>query len=256
MLLTSWVRKSFSRHFDAVIQRIHMPPYLVLFDVDGTLLITGGASSRSMLQAGRAIFGSGFRWAQVMVGTTDPQLYAELAKANGIEQPWTYHPSYRQRYLDLLAADLDQNSQHVKLMAGIGRLLGRLRQRRETEGDVLIGVLTGNYRQAVEVKFRHAGLALSDFDLTVFGEDASDRPGLVEVALRRYEQATGCPADPARVVVVGDTPRDVQCARAHDCQSLAVATGRYSVKQLRETGASYVVSDLSDGAPLLAMLDA
>ncbi len=227
-----------------------MRPALVLFDIDGTLLITGGASSRCMLEAGRAVFGDQFQWTRVTVGTTDPLLFEELAAANNVDQPREHHAAYRDRYLQLLQAELNRHAERIRVMPGIRGLLDRLAGRE----DVLTGILTGNYEPAAKAKLRHAGIDPARFDVGVFGEDAADRPGLLETALIRYESLAGGQADRHRVVVVGDTPRDVACAAAGRCRSLAVATGRYTVEQLREAGADCVVEDLADPAPLLAML--
>ena len=91
--------------------------------------------------------------------------------------------------------------------------------------------------------------------ITAFGDEAPTRPDLVGLALRRYEELMRHPAQPRCVVVIGDTPRDVECAHAHGCVAFAVATGDFTVEQLRATGAEHVVPDLFDPAPLLAILD-
>jgi phosphoglycolate phosphatase-like HAD superfamily hydrolase len=83
-----------------------------------------------------------------------------------------------------------------------------------------------------------------------FGDDAPTRPGLVRLALERSPSRV----DPADAIVIGDTPRDVECARANGCACLAVATGGHSREQLQEAGAERVVTDLGDPAPLLELL--
>lgn len=232
-----------------------MQPGLVLFDIDGTLLITGGASSRCMLLAGQSVFGPNFHWSDVTVGTTDPLLLAELARANGIADYSPHHPANRDAYLRLLDIELAAHADRIKWMPGFPQLLEQLQQRRSDRHDVLVGLLTGNYQKAAELKFRYARMMTDDlFDIAVYGEDAADRPGLVPVALERYRQLTGYAADRRRVVIVGDTPRDVQCAHAGGCQALAVATGRFTIEQLRLDQPDRVVSDLADPTPLLELL--
>ena len=93
------------------------------------------------------------------------------------------------------------------------------------------------------------------FTITSFGDEAATRADMVALALQKYEVRFKKQIAPDRVIIIGDTPRDVQCAHAHDCLCLAVATGSYSEQQLQDAGADVVVSDLADSAPLLAMLD-
>jgi phosphoglycolate phosphatase-like HAD superfamily hydrolase len=92
------------------------------------------------------------------------------------------------------------------------------------------------------------------FVVTAFGDEAETRPGLVRRALERQRVRTGRDTLPRDVVVIGDTPKDVACARENACKSLAVATGRFSREDLEAAGASRVVDDLSDPAPLLELL--
>ena len=105
------------------------------------------------------------------------------------------------------------------------------------------------------MKLAAAGLDLRWFAITCFGDEGPSRPDLVALALRRYHHHTGQPADPAAVIVIGDTPSDVQCAKAHGCICFAVATGPYSPDELRRSGADVVVENLRDPAPLFDLID-
>lgn len=228
-----------------------MPRALVLFDVDGTLLITGGASSRCIRRAAGRVLGERFRWGPITVGTLDPQIFLELAAGCGIDDAAGRLGPYRELYLAELDEELRRVRQEVKVMPGVREVLAALSHR----DDVTIGLLTGNYRRAVELKLDAAGIEPGLFPVGAFAEDGDARHDLVPVAIRRAEQATGERLDPRRVVLVGDTPRDVACAREAGCRVLAVATGRYAVPDLAAERPDRVVANLSDPAPLYELID-
>lgn len=223
-----------------------MTPAIVLFDVDGTLLITGGASSRSIKRACAAVLGDRFTWGKLTVGTLDPQLFMELAGQCGIDDAERYLSAYRQRYLKELADELARVKDDVTLMPGIRELLGKLAGR----DDVVIGLLTGNWRQAVELKLAAAELSIDLFQVNAFAEDGRVRADLVPAALAQYEKQSGKQASPRQVILVGDTPRDVECAHQAGCRVLAVATGHYRLNELQACGPDAGVNDLSDPAAL------
>ncbi|HEX4354247.1 MAG TPA: HAD hydrolase-like protein, partial [Polyangiales bacterium] len=120
--------------------------------------------------------------------------------------------------------------------------------------DVAVGLVTGNYQRAVPIKFGHVGLQLDGFVSGAFGDDALTRPALLPVALARMRDVLGIAIDPRDAIVVGDTPRDVDCALQNGARCLAVATGAHPIDELRAAGAQRVVSDLDDPEPLLSWL--
>lgn len=225
---------------------------LLLFDVDGTILLTNRAGIRSMEQAGRELFGERFDLSQVSVaGALDPLIYAEATRLAGIDNAATMHDAFRDRYLEILQASLDANGGKTVLLPGIGAVVETLRNH-ET---VSLGVVTGNYTAVVPIKLRAVGLDPAWFPFSAFGDEGPDRPSLVRIALERYQQRAGRPIAAADVIVIGDTPHDVTCAHANGCLCFAVATGMYTADDLRGAGADVVVSDLRDPAPLHAMLE-
>jgi phosphoglycolate phosphatase len=115
---------------------------------------------------------------------------------------------------------------------------------------VTLGLLTGNYAETGAIKLRGVGIEPSWFPVQAWGDMAETRPLLVPVALRQLQ--TAVPA--AEVVVIGDTLRDVECARANGCLCVAVGTGGATVEALRGAGADLVLEDLSDPGPLLRLL--
>lgn len=226
-------------------------PHLVLFDVDGTLLVTGGATSRCIRRACERVLGERFRWTKVTPGRLDPQLFADLAAGCGIERASEKLDEYKAAYLSELQAELACRRDDVKVLPGVHELLKELQVR----DDVVIGLLTGNFRRAVELKLEAAGLERGQFPIGAFAEDGNERCDLVTAALRQFEQLTGAALPADRVILVGDTPQDIACARRAGCRVLSVSTGHYSLDDLKREKPDAAVATLEDVEPLRAMLE-
>ncbi len=226
-------------------------PHLVLFDVDGTLLLTGGAGSRCIRRACQRVLGDAFEWNPVVAGRLDQQIYRDLAEACGITDAASRFAEYKAVYLAELEAELLRCRADVRIMPGVPALLQALEQRQE----VTIGLLTGNFQKAVELKFAAAGLEMKRFAVGAFAEDGGERHDLVHGAIARYEQIKGRSISADRVILIGDTPRDIECARQAGCRVLAVATGHYSLETLQAEKPDAAVATLEDTAPLWAMLE-
>jgi len=232
-----------------------MSKTLLLFDVDGTLLLTGGAGVRAMDRAACRLFGSRFTWDGIQVsGHLDPLIFAEAVAVNGLEGGPSQHRIFRDYYLELLEEELTNHRGEARSVRGIDQTLEILRPRSGSQGDVVLGLLTGNYTKAVPIKLTAAGIDPDWFKITAFGDEAPSRSDLVLLAMDKYREAMGEPIHPGRVIVIGDTPRDVACAHAHGCVAFAVATGRFGTDELTETGAEVVVQDLTDPQPLLELI--
>ncbi|MAE65739.1 MAG: hypothetical protein CMJ18_15830 [Phycisphaeraceae bacterium] len=229
---------------------------LLLFDIDGTLMLSGGAGMRAMRRAGHVLFGDEFDWDGIeTAGSLDPIIFAAAAAQNRIDDADRHHSAFRAHYLTFLVEELDAGRERIRVMPGVHDLLGSLRQRVGEHGDLTLGMLTGNYGAAVPPKLATIGVDHGWFSITAFGDEAPTRPDLVRLALDRFGEERGTAADPEQVVVIGDTPRDVACAHAHGCVAFAVATGYFSTEQLAEAGADVVVEDLQDPAPLMSLID-
>jgi phosphoglycolate phosphatase-like HAD superfamily hydrolase len=223
----------------------------VLFDIDGTLMIGHGAGTRAMTRAGRAVCGEAFDLAGIMIGGgLDPVIFHEAALGMGVVDPFALHDAFRDRYLEELQAELIAAEQQPHVLPGVLNLLEQLAER----DDVAIGLVTGNYQRAVPIKFKHVGLQPHGFVAGGFGDDARTRPGLVPIALQRLQSVLGVSIAAQDAIVVGDTPRDVDCALQNGCRCLAVATGGHSLAELQQAGAQRAVSDLSDPDVLLSWL--
>lgn len=229
---------------------------LILFDIDGTLLWTDGAGRRAIHRAlldemGTAGPIEGYRFD----GKTDPQIVRELLTLAG-------HPecdsedritAVCRRYVDLLTAELGKPTQATKLYPGIQDLLTAL-EPHEAGGRALVGLLTGNVQDGAALKLRSAGLDPARFAVGAFGSDSHRRADLPAVAAKRAAERTGRGFTGDDVVVVGDTPDDVACARPMGARTVAVATGFYDTSALRAAGATHVFENLVDTDAVLRAL--
>jgi len=235
---------------------------LILFDIDGTLVLTGGAGIRAMNRACEALVGHPQALAGIQVaGRTDRIILADVLAREG----HTLDDGLLERFRDAYIANLREEIEHPgraqsfeslgsrggmkAVMPGIRELLDTL-ERRE---DVFLGLLTGNFEAGARIKLEHFDL-WRYFRCGAFGDDAADRNALVPFALDRARRC-GLPAiDSADILVVGDTPHDVACARAVGATPVGVATGGFTVEQLRESGADIVFHDLSSTGEFLKLI--
>jgi phosphoglycolate phosphatase-like HAD superfamily hydrolase len=179
-------------------------------------------------------------------GKTDPQIVRELMLRVGITAQAIQQrmPRALARYVDLLSAELGQASHGGAVYPGVVVLLDALEKR----DDVVLGLLTGNVREGARAKLTAVGIDPDRFRVGAFGSDHADRPELPAIARARAEALLGHAVDGGQVVVIGDTPADMGCGRGIGARAIGVATGSYSVDDLRACGAAAVFADLSDTA--------
>jgi phosphoglycolate phosphatase len=228
-----------------------MKPALILFDIDGTLLLSGRAGLRAMTRAFEQTFGIANAFAgESFGGRTDSFLVSRALQAAGLPDTSEAHDRFRQNYIPLLAEEIEQpGTGHKGLMPGARELVEALHDQHHLH----LALLTGNYREAAEIKLQHFEL-WDFFEWGAFSDDHHDRNELVPIARSRAE-TYDIPADAIeRVIVIGDTPHDIECARVAGAKCIAVATGGFTVDQLREAGADEVLQDLSDTEAVLALL--
>ena len=212
---------------------------LVLFDIDGTLIRTGGAGVRAFGRTADILFGiQGASERMNFHGRTDVALVRELFRAHGIPDTFANVRHFLDTYVFLLDHQLEQD--RGATLPGVHRLLAGLRQLSDPPA---IGLLTGNIRLGAEIKLRAHAL-WEEFILGGFADDHESRNEIARVARIRGGQHLGRELDGDEIVVIGDTPLDVECARAIGARCLAVATGGFTADQLRSHRPRWTVADL------------
>ena len=222
---------------------------LVLFDIDGTLLITRGMTSRCIEQSGKKFFGNSFVLGAVTPGHLDHQLFLRVAASNGFVLDPDVFEKWKNLYFHILAGELASRPEDIFVLPGVRELWRRVH---ELPG-LAVGLLTGNFRKASYLKLDAAEIDRTHLDVQVHAEDGESRVALVAAAKRILKNRNVCIASD-RITIVGDTPRDIQCAQAAGCRCLAVATGRYSRGQLSNHVPDVLVDDLTDTAAIEAVL--
>jgi phosphoglycolate phosphatase len=223
---------------------------LVLFDVDGTLLLTHGAGMRALAKAALThdILEGAFQ-AVRPDGKTDPQIVRELLRYCGRDQECT--PDLLSRffedYLSCLRNEM-ANCRDLRVLPGVRELLVRL----SSDPSFRLGLATGNIEEGAWLKLRYAALD-SYFRFGGFGSDEEDRTLLIRKAIERGAAGTGS-APPHSAFVIGDTPRDIDHGRAAGATTIAVATGSYSLEELQSHAPDLAVPKLEPIEPVLEFL--
>ncbi len=222
---------------------------LVLFDIDSTL-VTGGPAKVSFETAMFEMYGTaGPVDSYDFSGKTDPQIARDLLVAVGLEDADVDAglPGLWDRYIAELESRIRDNP--MRLLPGVGDLIEAL----DSEPDVALGLVTGNIIRGARVKLGSVGLA-DRFEVGGYGSDHEVREHLPAIALERAFEAWGVRFPPESAVIVGDTPRDVECGKHGGTRTVAVATGRFGREQLEATGADAVFDDFSDVASVIEVL--
>ncbi len=211
---------------------------LVLYDIDGTLISAGGAGTRSLNRAFHSLFGIEEAFKSIsMAGKTDPQIMREGLKLHRLDHLDGNVNKMIEQYLFFLKEEIENPMRH--LMPGIKESLDLFSAKGMT-----VGLLTGNMEKGAEIKLSPFGI-YDYFNSGAFGSDHEDRDELLPIAIEKYKKQ-GLEFLPNDCFVIGDTPRDVQCAKVHGAYCIAVATGPYSVDDLRNTEADIVFASLED----------
>jgi phosphoglycolate phosphatase-like HAD superfamily hydrolase len=213
-----------------------------LFDIDGTLIHSGGSGKHAMEAAFEEIYGIANGLENVLLaGQTDPKILLDAFQKHNLIWKDGQIEKFKERYFIHLAEDMQRPRPKRRIMPGFPQLLDKLKKM----PDVHIGLLTGNWIRGAEIKLHYFDL-WKYFEFGAFGDDEMDRNKLVPHALRRAEEKFGIRPQRDRVYVIGDTPRDIQCARPHGATAVAVATGEYSVEELRAEKPDFLFADFSE----------
>jgi beta-phosphoglucomutase-like phosphatase (HAD superfamily) len=218
----------------------------VLFDIDGTLIESGGASDRAWHRAFEEIHGVDVEISKVTgKGVPDPavgrQAFEAVLGREPSDEEMARLMAKRLEYLP----DEVESSKGYRVMPGVEELLDRL-----IDDGVLLGLTSGNVEAAAHIKLSRANLNRY-FSFGGYGSDSPDRTELTKRAVERGGVVFGSPLDLARCFSVGDTPRDVEAGHGAGLRVVGVGTGKYTARELREAGADAAVDDLTAGLPLL-----
>lgn len=222
-------------------------PLAILFDVDGTLITTGGAGAVSWRRAFDQLYGiPADIGAYTDAGMTDPEVgrrtFTQVLRRQPSEREFATLMATRLQHLPQAVAE----SAGYRILDGVEELLPRLC----AEG-YLLGLTTGGVEAAAHIKLARGGLNRF-FSFGGYGSDSTDRGELTRCAIERGGAILGVPLDPRRVLVVGDTPKDIAAAAAAGAVSVGVATGHYGEQELREAGAEHVLGTLLEPLPGVA----
>jgi phosphoglycolate phosphatase len=222
------------------------PTEAILFDIDGTLISTGGASDRAWKRAFKEIHDVDVDVPAVTgKGVPDPEVGRQVFRAVLDREPTGDEmDALMARRLEHLTEEVEKSPGYV-VKDGVVELLERL-----TGDGIPLGLTTGNVEEAAHIKLSRGDLNRF-FTFGGYGSDSPDRTELTRKALERGGEVVGHPLDPARCFSCGDTPRDIEAGHGAGLRVVGVATGEYTVDELREAGADAAVENLTGGLPLL-----
>ncbi len=229
-----------------------MTTRLLLFDIDGTLVLTGGAGKRAITRAFHELFGVADAFVGVSLsGRTDRYLVEQGLERSGVPVTTEALARVRERYLTRLAEEIHEPARGLKAaLPGVTRLLDALEER----AHVHCALLTGNYEGGARIKLEYFDL-WRRFGWGAFGDDHAERDLIALAAVAEAPVRGVALRDPSHAIVVGDTPFDVSCARAAGARAIAVATGGHAAEELRACHPDAVFEDLSDLDAVLAAMD-
>ncbi len=224
---------------------------LLLWDIDGTLIVSHGAGVRAMERALVQRFGVSCDLGQIdWAGRTDRWISNTVLRHVGLPDTPENARAYLDTYLEILPEELRTGPQG-QVLPGIGTILD-LCQQHDRIGQ---GLLTGNLRDGAARKLTHYGL-WRYFPFGAFADDSERRNDLGPHALRRANEHHGVEFSPERTFIIGDTPHDIECGKVIGAQTIAVATGNYPLAELQAHRPTVAFADFSDSAAFLRAIDA
>jgi phosphoglycolate phosphatase len=222
-------------------------PLAILFDIDGTLINTGGAGAASWRLAFDELYGIPADIGKFTdTGMTDPAVgrktFEAVLKREPERKEFTRLMERRNFYLH----ETVEESKGYEVLTGVNELLPKL-----IDEGYLLGIVTGNVETAAHIKLHRANLNRF-FSFGGYGSDADERGEVTRIALKRASQVYGEKIDSDQAFAVGDTPLDVTGAHTAGIECVGVGSHKYSAEQLREAGADYAIASLEKGLPPLA----
>ena len=213
---------------------------LLLFDIDGTLIHSGGAGMEALKSALKERFKIDDDLEDIEVaGMTDSGIVLSILKKHKIPEMPENIAAFLDSYVHFLSKELPRRK--GKLLPGVLDLLKKLKGRK----SVVLGLLTGNLSRGAELKLDHYGV-WHFFEFGAFADDHHDRNELGAFARARAKEKHGREFSADEIDVIGDTPRDIACGKALGARTIAVATGTWSREKLAQHNPDYLIDDLSD----------
>ena len=210
---------------------------LVLFDIDGTIMNAAGAGSAAFRDAAESCFG-GQSPELDLAGTTDLAILAHIATHFGVEMTPELLETFFARYHSALEKNLSSSHYPSHVLPAVEESIALFRSR-----GAHLGVLTGNSRPGASIKLRFSAVE-HHFGFGAYGDEHAERNDLGPLALARAEAHAQRRFAPESVLIIGDTPRDIACARAIGARCVAVATGHFTKQQLQEHAPDYLIDTL------------
>ena len=222
---------------------------LILWDIDGTLIVSGRAGIFALSRAFKNLHGREPDFSKIEVsGRTDKWIAGQVLEQQGLPATTENIHAFLEAYLEALPEEL--TARQGRVLPGILDLLEIFHHR----ADIAQGLLTGNLRQGARIKLEHYRV-WHYFEFGAFGNDSPLRNELGPHALRRAREKHAVEFAPADTFVIGDTPHDIECGRAIGAKTIGVATGRFSVAELRLHQPTAVFADFADTAAFLRVID-
>ncbi|MCS7012399.1 MAG: HAD family hydrolase [Chloroherpetonaceae bacterium] len=224
-----------------------MKPKLVLFDIDGTLLKVEGISRNALIESLRRVYGTeGAARTHDFAGKLDSVIITEVMKDAGLsdEEIAKGFEEVKRTYIQLFKERA--RLEHIRLMTGVLELLQAL----AAQAHITLGLLTGNFEESGRYKITLPGLN-HYFPFGAFADDAKTRDELPPIAVERAYAHTGIRFSGKDVVIIGDTPHDINCAKVLNSKAIAVATGFYTAEQLQTYQPDYVFENFADTSAVI-----
>lgn len=223
---------------------------LILFDIDGTLLLTGGAGKAAFDQVFAELFGIAGAWKEIHPdGRTDPFLIEELFEKNLGRRPSPGEEGrVRESYSRKMAQTL-QEAPRFRLMPGVTELLPALAR----QSGVVMGLATGNFEETATLKLKRGDLS-DFFSFGGYGSDHRDRLQLTRIALQRGHQKAGGNVSPEDCFLVGDTAHDIRCGKLLGLTTIAVATGSTPKAELDRHRPDFLLDSLEETEEFLSII--
>ena len=228
-----------------------MRPTVFLFDIDGTLVTTGGSGRKAMERGFGAVYGRPEAMSFPMDGMTDRLIVRQALVAIAVEVTDAAIDRVLDAYVEVLHEEVTSvPDDRYRVHAGMREAIDAARAR-----GAAVGLGTGNVRKGAQVKLDRVGLGQT-FRFGGFGCDAEKRVDLIRIGAERGAAELGVPRADCRVVVIGDTPKDIDAARGIGAECVAVGTGHYAPEALMAAGAHAAFPDLASPGALAVLLDA